>query len=478
MADILRVTTPMPGTESTGKIKPLSPNEQQQIQNVPDPSKVTKPNEQGVYSDRQPEKFSPNLQSNFDRFLQMIKGTPDLTESYGKLFFSGLGNIVNSGMGEGIAKELAAYMDMLKMSEPELMNFIKSGQVTANKFSGIFFDMLRYIVKNNKLGGDMKSAELKSAIVDFLRKYDSYTGGNHILNNMVANLKNISQRMPQTVSTQLNELIGKLTINHENGEIAQNVSVLKNEIIPLISNYISRSRNFGPIRDIINVLVLNLAKYEAGSKENVVQSFKNLTSFKDIINQLEGIPLPQLERFLLSYKPPENQTANIVDKLIQIITQGMKGEAGFESKAIFQNVVNSVLINESVYMPLLHMMIPAEVNGNQFFSEIWVDPNDGNSSGGGGIENAVRMLIKFDIKDLGYFEMVLFAQDNKVDMELFYPERLEPLRAEIGQGLTNIMEKNGLSFQSLLLDKCVAPKTVSEVFPKIYEGRNVVNVTI
>ncbi|WP_027400154.1 hypothetical protein [Anaerovorax odorimutans] len=472
MSDILKVTTPLPGQETLGKARPLSQNEPN-IQNIPDPSRVTKPNSQNVYSDREPGKFSPNLQSNFDKFLQMIKSTPGMTESYSKIFFSRLGSIVNSGMGEGIADEMAAYMDMLKMSEPELLNFVKNTQSTANKFNGVFFDMLRFVLKNST------SSDLKGAVSDFLKKYDSLTGGNHILNNMISNLKNISTRIPRQVSVALNALIDKLVVGNENGEIKENLNVLKEEIIPYLSRYISQTKDFGPARDIINMLVLNLAKYEMGSKETFLKSFKTLVGFSEIKSQLEGVPIAELEQFLLSSKGNNYEgKTEIADKLISIITRGMGGEAGYENKQIFQNILSSALINESVYMPLVHLMIPADINGKLFFSELWVDPNHEQDNGRDNDTESIKMLIKFDIKNLGYFEMVLLAKGNSLFMELYYPEKLQSAEKEIREEITNIVESNDFSFKTFFLEKCTEPKTISEVFPKIYEGRNVVNVTI
>lgn len=470
MVDLLKVTTPLTGQESLGRTKLNSPREDN-ILSIPDPSKVTKTNSQSVYSERQAGQFSPNLKSNFEEFLQLMRSTPDMTEGFSKIFFTRLGSIVNSGMGQGISEEMSTYMDMLKMTEPELLNFVKEGQGAAVKFNGVFFDMLRYLLKGNV------SNDLKGSILDFLRKYDSLTGGNHILNNMVSNLKNVAVRIPQSVSTQLSTLVDKLVISPENGANEKNVDILKNEIVPLLAKYMSRARDFGPVRDIISMFVLNLARYEMGTKESFSQSFRTLVGYAEVQSQLEGVPMADLEQFMLSNKVPEAAHAT-VDKLIQVITKGVNGEAGYENKQIFQNILNSALVNESVYMPLVHIMLPADINGKLFFSEMWVDPNheQGNKREGG--QGFVKMLIKFDIKDLGYFEMILLAQGDKVDMELLYPERLEPLQNKIREELQVIMERNDLSFQSLFLGKCEEPKSISQVFPKIYEGRNVVNVTI
>ena len=70
--------------------------------------------------------------------------------------------------------------------------------------------------------------------------------------------------------------------------------------------------------------------------------------------------------------------------------------------------MSAFLLNESVYMPLQHFILPAELFGNLMFSEMWVDPDSGNEQENGRDgEKSRKMLIKFDIKDVGYFDMII-----------------------------------------------------------------------
>ncbi len=47
-----------------------------------------------------------------------------------------------------------------------------------------------------------------------------------------------------------------------------------------------------------------------------------------------------------------------------MIKKGMLQGASIEQKQVFRNMMTSILLNESVYMPVLHMMLPMQVNGN------------------------------------------------------------------------------------------------------------------
>ena len=129
---------------------------------------------------------------------------------------------------------------------------------------------------------------------------------------------------------------------------------------------------------------------------------------------------------------------------------------------------------------MLHLMIPADIDGRLMFSEMWIDPDDQSQekNSNGEREKQVKLFIKFDIKDVGYFEMILLSREDNVDMQLYYPEKLSAHKKMIQEGVGNIMERNGLHFQSLHTDVLQSPKTISEVFPKLYERMNAVNVRI
>ena len=73
--------------------------------------------------------------------------------------------------------------------------------------------------------------------------------------------------------------------------------------------------------------------------------------------------------------------------------------------------------------------------------------------------------------------MIMLVQDGLVDMQLFYPEALEDNKEEIRANIVKIIERNDMSFNSYLSNKVEQPKSISEVFPKLYEGRNMINVT-
>jgi len=106
MPDILKVTSPTITHESIPRSRPGAPTDAN-IPNIPNAERVTEPNAQNIYSDRQPDKFSRGFESNYDKFLQLLRMFPDVGEMYKEIFFTRLGLLVNAGIEENFAKEIS-----------------------------------------------------------------------------------------------------------------------------------------------------------------------------------------------------------------------------------------------------------------------------------------------------------------------------------------------------------------------------------
>ncbi len=203
-----------------------------------------------------------------------------------------------------------------------------------------------------------------------------------------------------------------------------------------------------------------------------------LLNFQGFRAKFQNIPPDKLIQILQSTSYEKAVKGNgWADKFLNMVEYGVKGEAGLENKQVFQNLMNAVLLNESVYMPVLHLMLPLELNGQTMFSEMWIDPDD-ESGAAQGEGKKTKALLKFDIKDVGFFDAIILYGDGKMDMYLSYPEALADKEKEIQGALEAIMAQNGISFRSLILEKAAEPISISQAFPKIFERKNAVNVTV
>lgn len=470
MSNIIKVTTPVSGYDNTSRTNPISTNDPN-INNITDVNKVTRPDSKSSNTDYQQNNFVEYQNSNYEGFLKILKGMPSTTELMGDLMFSKMGNLVNSGINENFAQEISQFLEMIKLSPEELEGYLKSQAGGATKFGGAFFDFLRDALLQSN------SSELNSKILDLLKKYNDFSAGNHILNNILIDLSNLSKSLPKSYSEKLLEITKLLDENAKPGDTAKNTEILKKEIIPFLSKYIKYTNDFGRVRDLISSLTLNIARYENTNKNGFIDAFEEIMNYNVIKEKLGNIDSKTFADVLIQIHTERSQGSQSNQSLINILERGMRGEAGYENIDMFKGILSSMLLNESVYMPLLHMSLPMNIGGNMMFSELWIDPDDEEGKSGEE-ERKTKLLIKFDIQDVGFFDLIILHNKGKIDMQLFCPEKVLAADKGIKAGLTQILERNGLAINSISVDKGKTPVSISQVFPKIYERKNTVNVKI
>ena len=471
MSNVLKASTPLSGYENTAKGNPISTTDTN-IKNVNDVTKVTRTDGQSSNADYGENQLLLPHNSNFDGFIKAIKSNLYTSNLMTDLIFTQMENLVRSGINENFAAEISQFLEMIKMSEDELHVLLKNQMQSSAKFQGPFFGMLR------KALTETNSSTLVSRILDFTKKYNDFTSNGHVLNEISNNLNNITQYMPASFSQQLLSLVEKLNFNAENADLSANAEVLKKDIIPFLAEYTKLTNDFGKARDLITALTLNIARYENGSKEGFIGAFKELLGYNTIKEKFGNGDADKLIDILMQSDANKTSTNPLEEKLITILQKGIRGEAGYENIDNFKNIITATLLNESVYMPLLHVMLPVNINGNMMFSELWVDPDDQSQGQAKDGKKKEKLLIKFDIKDVGFFDLVILHDNGDVDLQIFCPEKLMGMEKAIQTGISVIIAQNGMSVKSLAVKKGTEPIAISEVFSKILERKNAINVRI
>ena len=264
------------------------------------------------------------------------------------------------------------------------------------------------------------------------------------------------------------------------GDRAGALKLLQGSIMPFLAGYTSRTNDMGLSRSLISLLALDVARYESGSKEGVMQAFRQLGSSATLRGKLGGVSEADLLRLL-----DRNSFAQAAERdqfaarLAETAQRALRGGAGAEVQDAFRNIVSAFLINESVYMPLTHLALPLEWDGKMMFSELWVDPDAENNlkNGRGDRENVIRFLFKMDIQDLGFFDMVLTCQGENVDLQIYGPPAVTGFAGTVQGELSRILTENGLKPYGVQVQTMEKPLEISAVFPKIFEGENSINVS-
>ena len=237
----------------------------------------------------------------------------------------------------------------------------------------------------------------------------------------------------------------------------------------------------GLSRTLISMLALDISRYENGGEEGLLQAFHQLTSSPGLREKLGGLSDEALLKLLDSTSFAKAAEGDqFASQLSRAAQQALQGGAKNEVQEAFRNIVSAFLVNESVHMPLNHILLPLEWDGKMAFSEMWVDPDaeENLKRGKGERPNTLRFLFKIDIQGLGFFDMVLACQGERVDVQVFCPEKVTPFTQLVQGELSRILTDNGLSAGAVQVQRMDRPLTISGVFPRIFEGENSINVKI
>ncbi len=474
MPDLLGATNPVPGYDNTNVNRniPISPSNSQ-VQNVPDLNRVTGADNRTEQQDSGQAGEKIRYDSNFQTFLQQLRRSQGAGQTLSSLMIRE-GTVVTSGMSEGIADEMSQVMELLKMDQAQLLEFL-SGQMRAGtRFGGALFAMLR----NAYARAD--SAGVRGDILQFLKSYSDWSSTGHIEGNLLRNLAGMANAMPASWGDKLRELLAQLENGVAAGDRQGNISLLQQKVFPLMSAYVSQTHDMGTPRELLSLLALDVARYENGSEEKLLETFHQLSGYGTLKGMLGGVDDKSLLKLLQGSLPGRAGSAvQFADHLAAAAARALRGEGSAEVQEAFRNLVSSMLINESVYMPLAHFLLPMELDGRMLFSELWVDADAEEKKGDKGQgEKCMKFLFKVDVQGLGLFDVILTNRERDVSIVVACPEGVAPFSKEIEQTISKILTRNELNSAGVSVRKMERPVTLTEVFPKIFEGKNSVNVKV
>ena len=473
MADILKVTTPLSGYDnSTIKNNPQA-GQGVQIQNPVDPSKVTRGDNRTDSGGNGEQQLAFQYGSNFGAFLNLVKNVPDLSKLFTDIFFQGEELLSGGVMGEEAAQKIASFFEATQMQAEELLPFLKEQAESAVRFNGGIFDQLRNVM------AETTSVDLKAEVLNFVRKFNDMSSGKHILHDIFNTVKDMESYVFKQTREQIEAFLKELDLSAPGGQTSHNSALLKEKLLPFLARYIAMNHDMGTIRDKISLLTVLIARYENGNREEVLQSFSRLTGYQGFRKFFGSTTMEQFNELLnqvdLEQAAGKNQWA---EKFVDFLKTGVSGGTGLENKQMFQNMLQSMVLNESVYMPLLHLAFPMNVDGRKLFSEMWIDPDEEGSSTQAGAKHKVRIFVKFDIRELGQFKLLLFYGDNAASLQVYYPEKMQKSEANIHKGIKSILDRHHFRADNIYLQAGGGPSSPIEVFPKIQERKNSVDVRI
>lgn len=478
MADLLGAANRVPGYDSANNNRTqMTPNRasEPQVQNVPDPSRVVRADgrsdQQGSNDALQSDVL--RYDSNFQTFLEQLRQTPELAQVMSKAMLLLRGMATTPGLQAGIAQEMAQLLEMLKMDEDSFRKLFMEQVHGGNRFSGALFSLLRQAYRQ------LPSEHARQAILEFARRYSDYSSTEHIGKSMLTLLKQMPDYLPQSWRGQLEQMTARLENGLQAGARGENLALLQQEIIPYLGRYVERAHDLGPLRALLNLLVLNTARYENGAQEPLLMSFRQMQGYSEMLAGLNKLDDSAILKLLQDNQFTRSADSAFAQGLAHAADQALKGLYGNDAKEAFAEIVRSLLVHESVYMPLNHMLFPVEWNGKMMYSELWVDPDaeeepsKENPSG-----EKVQFLFKLDLESLGFLEITLAARQDQVELHIYGPDAVSANGSTIAQDMGTILEQHQLKGKNIQVSKLEKSLALTQVFPNLFEGKRGVNVKV
>ena len=193
MANILQVTTPNLNTENRNVMNPQDPRQgSSAIHNPVDPTRVVRAD--GKEGDQTGTNTQVtllsviNYESNYGAFIKGLGENSNLAEALGRMLFSGeLAGLLGTDQTE-VSALIEKFLMTMQMDSPEdLLEYLQGQGELQARFKGEIFDKFRTILSQSS------SEHLKEAVMSFLKGYNNYSSGEHLLQQMRSLTDDIEQ---------------------------------------------------------------------------------------------------------------------------------------------------------------------------------------------------------------------------------------------------------------------------------------------
>lgn len=262
---------------------------------------------------------------------------------------------------------------------------------------------------------------------------------------------------------------------------AEAAKVLKSNLLPLLGEVVVKYYQNESIRDLVMVVVHNVVRVDKGTPGALDDAVNRLVDTLSRVANLHENFGPNLQESLLRSATKAKFAENeVLTKLSTVVSQTLRSP---DSSAVAlrqaENLLLSLLQNQSSMMNVLHFILPMETDGGRVYAEMYVDPDsDQRPKGGGGEETARKIFLSVESEDAGSMEMQFLECDHKVDFAMWCADGLvEPLR-RIKRPLADLMLIHGYTLTGFEIDELVHQHSIVQVFPRLLNRKVGIDVRI
>lgn len=466
MADILRVTSPVINKNTIQPDKaqrdPSVPFDMQEVRHVT--KNTSGSGLLGQHNVFQKEAGAATL-------MNLLKD-PAVTVGYLKNIYM-LEEIINllPVNNTTMTQEIRQLFDALLISPEHIVDELVDQEYASTLFKGPMFDFLRKLLN--------RKPELQLETADFLKAVNGKLSRQDVLNSVANSLKYLSEQLAgsRNLSSVFETLAGKVRAMTGEGGQGEWES-MKTEIRQALDQLESSVLYSPQAARVIPNILYNMSRYQ----DNEICLQEALLGLLIHINSREEKEHFKmlLEDYLAQFQTPEHarNRSRIMDTLAQIISkQDRETPMNSLNGEKIEKIITSLLSSPCNYTPLLHFVIPVDYQGMKAFSELWIDPKDGEGRGQEA-EDRVHVLITFDIPGIGQMEAEFKVADQRIWMNLYCPAAYVPVFEGLAPEFLQIMETYGYHGVEVGVERLEHMRSLMEVFKNLPYRRTGVDVKI
>ncbi|MBD5146852.1 MAG: hypothetical protein HDT21_13240 [Ruminococcus sp.] len=250
--------------------------------------------------------------------------------------------------------------------------------------------------------------------------------------------------------------------------LKEGTALLKKILAPVVPDNMKGAlntliREFEKTRDL-NTLIDRLSVIVNGAED---------MDKKIILAQGINLVLTQMAQAQgIQYRPPTTME-NMLDFLIKNINDpSLKSLSDMTRPDMIQGLLSA----PGVFTPLLHFLVPINMDGMKAFGELWADPDADRDPATGEPDN--HLFLCFEIENAGYFELEVYARGKSVNAALLCPAGTERNYLPIKEMLPELAASCGYSADKIMIEPLKRRRDLTNIFPKLNERRTGLNVRI
>ncbi|MEG0616597.1 MAG: antitoxin [Oscillospiraceae bacterium] len=465
MADLLRITTPLLDKA------PIQPNKPVADPAVPfqltELSKVIK-------TDPQTELLKQNNgevpKDEMPSVLMNLLKDPSVTVGFLKNIFM-LEEIINllPANNTTLTAEIEQLFEQLLVPPEGIASELKRQEAASTSFKGELFDFLRTTLK------DMPKPEMRFAIANLLKSLNGVRTKEPILRSVANSLEFVASNIQgnQKLAEKLMDLAKALRLPSAPAAFTP----LKEEIQRTLRQ-VESSILFTPkLEKILPLIKYNLSRFQ-DNPNFLDESVGALISTLDGDDQKQLLAALMRKEIMLSpnaHKDP-SKVMDIIAKIIG--REASEKDLSLMGSEKLEKIVHSLLSSPCNYTPLLHFIVPVEVNDMRSFAELWVDPNSEEAKAAGAGDECIHVLAVFDVDGIGRFEAELFTQGQDMVLSVLCPEAYLSAFKPLADKLPSIIGSTGFKLRETKIGKLDRQRSLMDVFKSLPYRRVGIDVKI